>query len=87
MCYIYILKCNDGKLYTGWTKDIDRRLIEHNTSKKGSKFTRARRPVEICYIEKFEDINSALKREAEIKKLSRAKKLELISINPYIEKK
>ncbi len=86
MPFIYILKCNDNKLYTGWTMDVDRRLIEHNTSKKGSKFTRARRPVELCYIEEFEDKVSAMKREAEIKKLTKSKKIELINKNPYNKK-
>jgi len=87
MCYVYMLKCNDEKLYTGWTMDVHRRLIEHNTSNKGSKFTRARRPVEICYIERFDDKSSAMKREAEIKKLTKAKKIELVKSNPYIKGK
>ena len=87
MCYVYILKCHDEKLYTGWTTDVKRRLIEHNTSNKGSKFTRARRPVEVCYIEKFDDKSSAMKREASIKKLTKAKKIDLVKSNPYVIEK
>ena len=79
MSYIvYILKCNDGTLYTGITKDVQKRLLEHNESDKGAKYTKARRPVKLIYTEEAEDRSSASKREYAIKKLSRVKKLELI---------
>lgn len=78
MCYIYILKCSDDTLYTGWTTNLERRLRCHNSG-KGAKYTRCRLPVEIVYSEEFEDKSSALKRECEIKKLSRDKKLLLIN--------
>lgn len=77
MCYIYILKCSDNTLYTGWTTDLAKRLRCHNSG-KGAKYTRCRLPVEIVYSEELEDKSSALKRECEIKKLSRDKKLLLI---------
>lgn len=76
--YIYILKCSDESLYTGITTDLNRRVEEHNNSPKGAKYTRARRPVELVYSELYRDKSSAALREVNIKKLTRAKKLELI---------
>lgn len=76
--FVYILKCNDETLYTGITKDIRKRLEEHNTSDKGAKYTKARRPVSLLYFESSANRSSASKREYEIKKLSRLKKLQLI---------
>jgi putative endonuclease len=76
--FIYILECNDGSLYTGITTDVAKRLAEHNSSTKGAKYTKARRPVKLLYEETSSDRSSASKREYAIKKLSRVKKLELI---------
>lgn len=76
--YVYIVQCRDGSLYTGITVDLDRRVLEHNTSKKGAKYTRSRRPVQLVYSEELLDRSSALKREAAIKKISRENKLKLI---------
>lgn len=76
--FIYILECNDKSLYTGITTDIQKRLDEHNISDKGAKYTKARRPVKLLYSENSENRSTASKREYEIKKLSRQKKLELI---------
>ena len=76
--FVYILECNDRSLYTGITTDIAKRLDEHNTSPKGAKYTKVRRPVKLVYKESSEDRSSASKREYEIKKLTRTKKLELI---------
>jgi putative endonuclease len=76
--FVYILKCSDDTLYTGITIDLNRRLDEHNNSPKGAKYTRIRRPLELLYFEEYQDKSSASKRELEIKKLSRGKKLELI---------
>lgn len=76
--FIYILECNDGSLYTGITKDIAKRLDEHNTKDKGAKYTKARRPVKLIYKESSDNRSTASKREYEIKKLSRLKKLELV---------
>ncbi len=77
--FVYILECSDNTLYTGITKDINKRLDEHNNSCKGAKYTKARRPVKLLYDEKSENRSTASKREYEIKKLSRIKKLQLIN--------
>lgn len=74
---VYILRCADGSLYTGSAKDVKRRLAIHQSG-KGAKYTRSRLPVELVYWEQATDHSAALRREAAIKKLSRAKKLELI---------
>lgn len=76
--YVYILRCADGTLYTGWTTDINARLAAHNSG-SGAKYTKPRRPVRLAYYEELPDKSSALKREAAIKKLPRNKKLELIA--------
>ena len=75
--YVYILRCIDGSLYTGWTTDLEHRLASHNEG-TGAKYTRSRRPVELVYHEVYETRSEALKREAAIKRLSREKKLALI---------
>ncbi|MEA2111264.1 MAG: GIY-YIG nuclease family protein [Campylobacterota bacterium] len=76
--YVYILKCSDNTYYTGITTDLERRLLEHNSSVKGAKYTRNRRPVIVVYSEENHDKSSASKREYEIKKLSRVQKIELV---------
>ncbi|MEF9934005.1 MAG: GIY-YIG nuclease family protein [Clostridium sp.] len=78
MNFIYILKCSDNTLYTGWTTNLNRRLKTH-LSGKASKYTRARLPVEMVYSESFLTKSEAMKREAAIKKLTRKEKLNLIS--------
>lgn len=78
--FVYVLRCADETLYTGITTDIERRVEEHNSSDKGAKYTKLRRPVELVYSEKSENRSSASKREYAIKKLSRAQKLELINV-------
>ena len=77
--FVYILECSDKTLYTGIATDVKRRLDEHNNSDKGAKYTKVRRPLKLVYTEESEDRSSASKREYEIKKLSRTKKLELIN--------
>ena len=77
MNYTYILKCKDGSLYTGWTNDLEQRVAAHNTG-KGAKYTKARRPVELVYFEKFETKEQAMKREYAIKQMARKDKLELV---------
>ena len=76
--FVYILECNDGSLYTGITTNITKRLEEHNTSPKGAKYTKARRPVKLVYQETSLNRSTASKREYAIKKLTRAKKIALI---------
>ena len=73
----YILRCADGTLYTGWTNDIEKRVAAHNAG-TASKYTRSCRPVELVHCEEFETKTEAMKREAQIKRLSRTEKLKLI---------
>ncbi len=75
--YCYILQCADGSFYTGWTNDLPRRFRQHNSG-NGGRYTRSRGPVTLAYFEPQADKSAARKREAEIKKLPRAKKAELI---------
>lgn len=75
--YTYILKCSDGRLYTGYTNDLEKRIAKHNTG-KGAKFTRGRGPVELMFSEECPSKEQAMTREAEIKKLTRQEKLEII---------
>jgi putative endonuclease len=79
MYYVYMVECNDSSLYTGICSDLLRRIDEHNSSGKGAKYTRSRRPVKLVYSEEHQDRSMASKREYEIKKkMSRIQKLELI---------
>ena len=75
--YIYILQCNDGSLYTGYTNDVFRRLRIHNEG-KGAKYTRGRRPVELLYYEAFGSKSEAMRQESRIKKKKRKDKLMYI---------
>ncbi len=77
MNYTYLLRCKDNTLYCGWTNDLEKRLAAHNSG-LGAKYTRSRHPVALVYFEAFETKAEALRREAEIKKLSRKEKLKLI---------
>lgn len=79
--YVYILLCKDKTLYTGITNDIENRVLAHNTSKTGAKYTKARRPVNLVYKELLGSKGDALKRECAIKKLTRKMKLLLIKKN------
>lgn len=78
MDYVYIVECSDSTLYTGYTNDPVRRIEEHNSG-DGAKYTRGRGPVKLVYLEEFSGKSEAMKREYEIKQLSRSDKLELIS--------
>lgn len=77
--FVYILKCSDSTYYTGCTNNLERRVNEHNNSKKGAHYTKIRRPVVLKYIETFNTLLDARKREAEIKRYSRNKKEELVN--------
>lgn len=79
--FVYVVRCADGSLYTGYATDITRRLSEHNgeSSVAGARYTRGRRPVELMYSEVFATRSAALQREAVIKKLSRIEKEILIA--------
>ena len=77
--FVYIVRCKDGTLYTGITTDLERRVNEHNTSNKGAKYTRSKRPVQLVYHETYPNRSEASKREYMIKKrLSKEEKEELI---------
>ncbi|MFA6296752.1 MAG: GIY-YIG nuclease family protein [Patescibacteria group bacterium] len=78
MYYLYILECADKTLYTGIATDLKRRLLEHNSSKLGAKYTCARRPVKLVYSKKFKTRSKACIEEARIKKLKKIEKMELI---------
>lgn len=75
--YTYILKCGDGSYYTGWTNDIEKRIRAHQSG-HGAKYTRGRGPVTLVYLETHDTKQEAMRREAAIKRLSRAAKKELI---------
>lgn len=78
--YVYILRCNDGSLYTGITVDLEKRLTEHNAGdKNGARYTRSRRPVWLVYSEKVDSRSAAALREYRLKKLPVKDKLKLIT--------
>ncbi len=81
MYYVYILKCSDKTFYTGITKDLKRRIEEHNSSHLGAKYTRGRRPVGLVYSARKRNKSTASKEECRIKKLTREKKGTLIASN------
>jgi len=78
MVYTYIVQCADGTLYTGWSVNLEKRLVAHNAG-TGAKYTRNRLPVELVYFECQENQSAAQKREASIKKLRRQQKFALIT--------
>lgn len=75
--FVYILRCKDNSLYTGWTTDLNHRLDMHNKG-LGAKYTKGRGPCALVYFETFEGKNEALKREHKIKKLSKQAKEEMV---------
>ena len=77
--FVYVVRCVDGTLYTGITTDVERRTGEHNTSPKGSRYTRARRPVQIVYTKKYKNRAEASVEESRIKKLNRQQKINFIT--------
>ncbi len=80
---VYMVRCSDNSLYTGITKDIDKRIKEHNSaSKLGAKYTRSRTPVTLVYTENIKTRSQAAKRECEIKKMDKkAKEMLLMDMN------
>ena len=75
--FVYVLECADGSFYAGYTTDVERRVAEHNAG-EGAKYTRGRTPVELVHTEGFESRSAAMKREHEIKTLSRGEKERLV---------
>lgn len=79
MWYVYILLCKDKSLYTGVTNNLQKRFLEHKSG-KGGRYTRSHKPIKIIYQEKLPTHSRALKREAEIKSLSREKKIRILGL-------
>lgn len=75
--YVYVVRCANGSLYTGYTKDIEARIVAHNVG-RGGRYTRAHRPVELVACWSFATKRAALQVEYRIKQLPRGKKLELV---------
>lgn len=78
MNYTYIVRCRDGSLYTGWTNNLEGRMKAHNEN-RGAKYTKPRLPVSLVYYEVFETKEEAMRREAEIKKLPKLKKEQIVA--------
>jgi putative endonuclease len=76
--FVYILRCADDSLYVGCTNNLERRVKQHNDSKRGAHYTKIRRPVALLYFEEFKTLREARRRETEIKGWRREKKLALI---------
>jgi len=77
--FVYLLRCNDNSLYAGVTTDIKRRVTEHNTSALGAKYTRARRPVTLAYLEEADSRSDAGKQEYKLRKLTKQKKEQKVA--------
>jgi putative endonuclease len=75
--FCYMVRCNDGSYYTGWTLDPVRRTKQHNSG-KGAKYTRLHQPVELVYVEPQPDRGTAIRRELRIKSMTHAKKNEMV---------
>lgn len=76
--FVYMVRCADGSLYTGWAADVERRIAQHNAG-RGGRYTRARRPVKLVYQEEHLDRSAAMRRERAIKQLDREHKERLIA--------
>jgi predicted GIY-YIG superfamily endonuclease len=81
--WVYILRCSDGSLYTGWSTDVERRLRRHNAG-TASRYTASRLPVELVYEAAMEDRSAARREEARIKALDRRRKLALVADRPGV---
>ena len=79
MWYLYVVLCNDDTLYTGVTTDITRRIYEHNTTHRGAKYTKSRRPVKLVHCQSFNDRSTAQKAEYNFKQLTRKQKFGVIN--------
>jgi putative endonuclease len=76
--WVYMLRCGDGSLYTGWTNDLSKRLATHSAG-RASRYTASRLPIELAFATPMEDRRAAMREEARIKRLDRADKLALIA--------
>lgn len=77
--YVYMVICNDRTIYTGIARDLEKRVSEHNNGVNGAKYTRSRRPVKIVYQETQSSRSAASKRELQLKRMTRAGKLQIIA--------
>ena len=77
--FVYMVTCSDGTIYTGYTKDLLKRLEEHNSGSRGARYTKTRRPVKLSFVEIVQSQREAILRELEIKKLPRRMKINLIN--------
>ena len=78
--FVYLLRCSDGTIYTGWTLDVERRVKTHQQG-RGASYTRTRRSVTLIYHERLPSPRAAMRREVAIKRWSRARKLALAQAN------
>ncbi|TET32962.1 MAG: GIY-YIG nuclease family protein [Candidatus Heimdallarchaeota archaeon] len=74
-----MVTCSDGTIYTGYTKDLLKRLEQHNSGSKGARYTKTRRPVKLSFVEIVQTQKDAILRELELKRLPRERKLDLIN--------
>ena len=81
--FLYVIQCNDGTLYTGVTTDVSRRVHEHNTTSRGAKYTKTRRPVKLMYWIDFGNRSAAQKAEYRFKKLTRKEKERVINTTVF----
>lgn len=81
MYILYIVRCADRTLYTGITTDIERRMHEHNTSPKGARYTRSRRPVKLVYSQRYRTRSTASWAEAAMKRMTRQEKLRMVRLS------
>lgn len=81
---MYIVRCSDDTLYTGWTNHLEERIEAHNRG-KGARYTRSRRPVELVYFESFATKEEAMSREFKVKRLTRAEKLRMIKSGGMVD--
>lgn len=77
--YVYILECQDGTFYTGYTNDLEKRIEEHNNSKRGARYTRYKRPVKLVWFKEYKYFKKALLEEKRIKTLTRKQKEKLVN--------
>jgi len=77
--YVYLLRCSDNSLYAGITTDLKRRLHQHNNTKQGAKYTRARRPVALVFNETATNKSAASKREYQVRTLPKKQKEQLVA--------
>jgi putative endonuclease len=82
--YVYVLRCADDSLYTGYTTDVERRVAEHDAG-EGAKYTRPRTPIDLVHLERFDSRSTAMAREHAVKQLSKAEKERLVADSPTPE--